>query len=411
MKKVKLFHGSLFMGLCFCALLFSGCSKEEMTTETDSGRGVHLKSGSLTAEVTLSGTTWKAVNSETTVYSGSDMFAAVNAAIASLPTRTTYGTVNIRNSGNSGSSDYSNTNTFKAIRLKPYTTLNFYNNTINANSGDDWIVPIFGDRVGNIKILNLKITGRVRYGIWMRSVSNLTITNITEKISSGLCIRLDPTTVNVTNVTINGTINLSGSSSNQGMGIETSFVDGLVIGDVVATDLAGCGVLLNNTKNVTINSITATRCDQYGSYAGFRCANTNGPNIVCKSLIAKDCGRGFFSCSNSVGTTINKVTISGSYNQGILLENCQGTSILSGTVTNSRSHGVRISQRSSADYPEGIQSKHNKIQGLQVHDNAGGGFYESNGDYNIIQDCDFTSNSGSNFIKVGPNTTVTNCTF
>ena len=186
MRKVKLSLGMLMMSIAIiCASL--SCSPEEVEPMASKDGEATASAGSMYAEVTLSGSTWRAVNNGTTVYSGSDMFAAVNAAIGSLPSRTSKGTVRIKNSGSSGSSGGS----LKSINIENNTILDFGGVTINANSGDNLIVPINGIRKSNIEIRGLRVTGLVRYGIWLQGCTNIIISNTTMSLSGGLGIRVD----------------------------------------------------------------------------------------------------------------------------------------------------------------------------------------------------------------------------
>jgi len=309
-------------------------------------------------EVTRSGSTWTAKVNGTTVYTGSDMFAAVQAAINGLtPNRTWKETVRIKNSGSSGSSGGS----IKAINIASYTVLDFGGCQIECNSGDNLIVPIQGERKTDIEILNLKIIGNPRYGIWLKSCSNINIANITMQLTGGLGIRIDHSKGSwSTNVRIDNT-NISGASDHA---IETYGVDNLTVGTVVSSDTGGCGLLLNLTKNATIGTVNATRANYGGGYAAFRIANNAGPNIKVDKVIARDCGRGFFSVSGSNGCTINYVDISGSTSQGILIEDSQNIVINGGVVKNC-AEGVRITSRSSTEF---LPSQYNTVQNLRVYD-------------------------------------------
>lgn len=316
---------------CFIltTLLFAltGCTKDYDKIETTENAEVHLKSGTMTAEVTRSGSTWTTRNGTTTVYTGTDMFAAVNAGINSLPAnRTTRGTVNIRNSGDSGPSG----GAVKAINMQSNTILNFHGHTINGNSGDDLIVPIRADRRTNIEVRNIVITGRVRYGIWFRGCTNMIIDGARIHLSAPwLGIRVDNSTAATRNLTIRGTININGTSH----GIETFGLDGFSIGDVTVTNTTGCGVLLNQSRNGTVGIVNGTNNNPGGGYATFRVANNNGPNVTVQRVNSRGSGRGVFSVSGSHGTTIHHVDIANTTSHGIFLEDASNTRINAGTVS------------------------------------------------------------------------------
>ena len=333
MKK-KFFLSIMFLSILLVfTFSFSSCSEEliEPDVELADNAETELKSGTLTAEVTKSGSTWTTKNGGTTVYTGTDMFAAVNAGIASLPSgRTSKGTVNIKNSGDSGSSG----GAVKAINMQSYTILNFNGCTINGNSGDDLIVPIQADRKSNIEVRNVKITGRVRYGIWFKGCTNMIIDGVTMTLSGTgsheLGIRVDHSTAATKNLTIKGTINISGG---KGHCIETYGLDGFSIGSVTVSNSGGCGVLLNQSKNGTVGTVTGSRNCNGGGYATFRVANNNGPNVTCAKVYARNSGRGFFSVSGSNGTTVTTVDIASCTSHGIFLEDASNTKVNGGTVS------------------------------------------------------------------------------
>ena len=119
MKNSK--FGLFILSLAIAAILNVSCSK----VEDQKDEGSRLKA---TGEVTLSGSTWTAKVDGVTKYTGTDMFAACNAAIAAMSS----GTVNLRASGSSGASG----GVVKAINLKSNITFNGNGYTINANTTD-----------------------------------------------------------------------------------------------------------------------------------------------------------------------------------------------------------------------------------------------------------------------------------
>ena len=278
------------------------------------------------AEITRSGNTWYASVDGTNVYTGSRFFDATNTAIDNMSS----GTVHIRNSGDSGP-DGGNV---YAIRPKAGMTLDFHGHIVNANGGD-LIVPVYCDRRDNITVQNLVVTGNPRYGVWFRGCSNAVFENITMNLSNnspvGLGMRIDSSTATASNLTIRGSINIDGSA---GHAIETYGIEGFSIGDVNVTNSGGCGLLLNDSRNGTVGNVVGHHNNLGGGYATFRVANNNGPNVSVNSVYSRDSGRGFFSVTNSNGTTINSVDIANTTAQGIFLEDASNTHVISGSVSN-----------------------------------------------------------------------------
>ncbi|MGC1507586.1 RICIN domain-containing protein [Ketobacter sp.] len=279
------------------------------------------------AEVTRnSNGSWQSRVEGSTVYNGSRFFDAVNAAANSMGP----GTINIRNSGNSGP-DGGNV---YGIRPQPNQTLDFHDNTVHADGGE-LIVPVYCDRRDNITVRNLKVTGSPRYGVWFRGCSDITLEDIEMDLSYhpavGLGIRVDYYTGPSSNLTIRGNININGSTTHA---IETYGVEGFSIGDVTVTNSGGSGLLLNDSRNGTVGHVRGHHNNLGGGYATFRVANDNGPNVTVESVYSRDSGRGFFSVTNSHGTTIKQVDIANSTKQNILLQNAWDTHVLAGKVSN-----------------------------------------------------------------------------
>jgi hypothetical protein len=162
------------------------------------------------------------------------------------------------------------------------------------------------------------------------------------------------------------------------MGVETYGLDGFTAGTVTATNMTECGLLFNQSKNCTVGRVNATNCNYGGGYAGFRVANSNGPNVNVSSVYSKSCGRGFFSVTSSNGTTIGYLDAQNCSSHGALIENAQNTKINSGYIYNNGSHGVRFSSTLS------YGCKYNLVQGINTND----GICETSPcDYNTVKNC------------------------
>ena len=292
------------------------------------------------AEVTYTNGSWLARVEGNSVYNGNRYFDAINAAINNMGS----GTVNIRNSGASGSDG----GQVYAIRPQAGQTLDFHGHQVNANGGE-LVVPVYCDRRNNITVRNLHVVGNPRYGVWFRGCSNVTLENITMDLSNnnpvGLGIRVDSSTAPASNLTVAGNININGA---KGHGLETYGIDGFTIGDVTVTNNGGSGVLLNNSRNGTVGNVTGHYNNYGGGYATFRVANNNGPNVTVNSVYSRNSGRGFFSVSGSNGTTVNYVDIESSTSHGIFLEDASNTHVVSGRVANGNPNCQLVRTNSSS---------------------------------------------------------------
>ncbi|MFG1917367.1 RICIN domain-containing protein [Micromonospora sp. NPDC048898] len=330
-------------------------------------------SGSSNAEAVLSGSTWTARNGSSTVYSGADMLSAMQAAVTSLSAgRTSKQRVVVRGSGSMSAG--------ARLSLPSYTTLAVCGtiNVTGSGSGDQ--APVYSRGTTDVEVQNLTLTGSPLYGIFMRNVNNLTLGQIDMRLSAGLGVRIDnhggDRAVKVRNVRID-TVYVSGTGTH---GVETYGVDGLTIGTVTARNTRDSGLLLNDTINATIGTVDAQGAGTGTGYAAFRMANRNGrvgnsypTNIRVGTVLASGGGRGIFCVSESGGAVIDRVTISNTGNNAILVENCYNVVIagVAGTVTGGGE--VRIAARTEFPISSGIRLQNLTVSGTNITQSPCGG--------------------------------------
>ncbi|MEU7906497.1 hypothetical protein [Actinoplanes sp. NPDC049118] len=295
------------------------------------------------ADATLSGSTWTARRGGTTVYTGTDMRAAVQAAISSLPARTSKQNVLVRGSGSISANS--------RISLPSYTLLDVCGtiNVTGSGSGDQ--APVYSRGTRDVEVAHLNVTGAPLYGIFLRSVSNVILGQIDMRLSGGLGVRIDnygDTSVMSRNIRLDNAY-VSGARSHA---VETYGVDGIAIGTVTARNVGESGLLLNQTINATVGTVDAENAGTGTGYAAFRMANRNGrvgsgypTNIRVGTVKARGGGRGVFCVSESGGATIDNVDIANTGNNSVLVENCHNVVIAGGSGTISGGGEVRISSR------------------------------------------------------------------
>jgi hypothetical protein len=316
------------------------------------------------AEAVLSGGTWTSRNGSRVVYTGGDMRAAVQAAIGSLTAgRTAKQWVVVRGSGSISAGS--------RISLPSFTGIDVCGtiNVTGTGSGDQ--APIYSRGTRDIEVRYLNVTGVPLYGVFMRNVQNVILGQIDMRLSRGLGVRIDnrgDTSQWTKNVRIDN-VYVSGASSHA---VETYGVDGLTVGTVTARNVGESGLLLNQTINANVTKVDAENAGTGTGYAAFRMANRNGrvgsgypTNIRVGEVIARGGGRGVFCVSESGGATINKVTISNTGNNSVLIENCYNVNLAaqSGTITGGGE--LRLAARS--EFPN---NKDITIQNLTVTNSA-----------------------------------------
>ncbi|GGX32011.1 hypothetical protein GCM10010297_61920 [Streptomyces malachitofuscus] len=301
--------------------------------------------GSYQAEAVRNGSTWTARRGSSTVYTGGDMRAAVQAAIGSLsPGRTSKERVVVRGSGSLSAGS--------RISLPSYTVLDVCGTIDVTGSGSGDQAPVYSRGTRDIEVQHLNVTGAPLYGVFLRNVQNVVLGQIDMRLSRGLGVRIDnrgDTGQWTRNVRIDN-VYVSGASSHA---VETYGVNGLTIGTVTARNVGESGLLLNQTVNATVSRVDAENAGTGTGYAAFRMANRNGriggsypTNIRVGEVVARGGGRGVFCVSESGGATIDRITLSDTGNNAILIENCYNVTLAaqSGTVTGGGE--IRLAARS-----------------------------------------------------------------
>ncbi|MFD3626651.1 hypothetical protein [Streptomyces sp. NPDC058698] len=314
-------------------------------TASTPARAAACGDGSYQAEAVLNGSTWTARRGGSTVLTGTDMRAAVQAAINSLTSgRTGKERVVVRGSGSVSAGS--------RISLPSYTVLDVCGTIHVTGSGSGDQAPVYSRGTRDIEVQHLNVTGAPLYGIFLRNVQNVVLGQIDMRLSRGLGVRIDnrgDTSQWTRNVRIDD-VYVSGASSHA---VETYGVDGLTIGTVTARGVGESGLLLNQTVNATVSRVDAENAGTGTGYAAFRMANRNGrigssypTNIRVGEVIARGGGRGVFCVSESGGATIDRITLSNTGNNAILIENCFNVHLAaqSGTVTGGGE--IRLAARS-----------------------------------------------------------------
>ncbi|MGW4502775.1 RICIN domain-containing protein [Micromonospora sp. NPDC004336] len=311
------------------------------------GSATGCGSGSYHAEAVLSGGTWTARNGGTTVHTGTDLRAAVQAAVNSLAAgRTSKQRVVVRGSGPMSAGS--------RISLPSYTAIDVCGTINVTGSGTGDQAPIYSRGTTQVEVGHLTVTGTPLYGIFLRNVTDVVLGRIDMRLAGGLGVRIDnrgDTSQWTRNVRIDS-VHVSGASSHA---VETYGVDGLTIGTVTARDVGESGLLLNQTVNATVTTVDAENAGTGTGYAAFRMANRNGrigsaypTNVRVGTVRARGGGRGVFCVSESGGAVIDRVDIADTGNNAILIENCYGVTIAAAGGTIARGGEVRLAERAES---------------------------------------------------------------
>jgi hypothetical protein len=294
--------------------------------------------GSFNAEVTQSGGTYTARNGSRTVYTGGNYADAMRAAVNSLTAgRTSQQRVVVRASGSIGTS---------VIGLPSQTAFEVCG-TINVGNatGRGAIEAL---NATNVSIPFLNMTGNPYFGLRFYGMNGLHLGQINMQLSGGLGIRFERDFPASSNVRMDN-IFVSGAGSHA---VETWNINGLTVGTVTSRNVGQAGLLIQTTTNAQIGLVDGQNTATGTGYAVFRMANRAGrvgssypTNIRVNEVRASGGGRGIFCVSESGGAVIDRITISNTGNNSILIENCYNMTIagVSGTVNGGGE--VRIASR------------------------------------------------------------------
>ncbi|GAA1849095.1 hypothetical protein [Myceligenerans crystallogenes] len=291
-----------------------------------------------TTMVTGSSGSYRTTKGGTTVYSGGDYRAAIQAGINNLDAnRTSQQHVAVPASGSIGAS---------TIDLPSNTSIAICG-TINVGnrSGRG---AIEATDASNVTIWDLNMTGNPYFGIRAYGMNGFHIGDVDFNLSGGMAVRFERDYAGSRNVVIDD-VYARGAGSDA---VETWNIDGLTVGRVTGRDVGGNALLLNNTRNARIGTVDGDDVATGTGYATFRTANRAGrmsdgsypTNIIVDKVISRGGGRGVFCVSESGGVQIRSVDLAGNGNNSVLIENCYNYRIDSGTVNGGGE--VRVAARS-----------------------------------------------------------------
>ncbi|WP_206074538.1 hypothetical protein [Antribacter gilvus] len=276
-------------------------------------------------------------NGTRTVYTGSDYRAAIQAGVNSLTAgRTSQQHVAVPASGSIGAS---------TISLPSHTSISICG-TMNVayRSGRGAIEAL---NASNVTIWDLNMTGNPYFGLRFYGMNGLHLGRINLNLSSGMGIRFERDFPGSRNVVMDS-IYVSGASSHA---VETWHINGLTVGTVTARNVGESGLLLQGTTNARIGTVDGNNVGGGTGYATLRMANRNGrladgsypTNVIVDRVVSRGGGRGIFCVSESGGVQIKNIDLASNGSNAILIENCYGVRIDSGTVNGGGE--VRISAR------------------------------------------------------------------
>ncbi|GAA1669402.1 hypothetical protein GCM10009830_13940 [Glycomyces endophyticus] len=278
--------------------------------------------GSPHATVTGSSGSYTTREGSTTVYSGSDYRAAVQAGVDTISSGQR---VAVMASGSIGA------NTITIQSGKTFEGCGTIN--VGNRSGRG---AIESTGTTNVYIPYLKMTGSPYFGLRFSGTTGLRLGDIDLTLSGGLGIRFDRDAAWNYEVRMDD-IYVSGAGSHA---VETWNIDGLDVYKLVAVNVGESGLLIQRSRNVWVGLVDGNNVGAGTGYATLRFANNNGQlangsyttNVWVDKVVSRGGGRGVFCVSQSGGAIIRNVDLASNGNNSILIENCYNLTIQAGTV-------------------------------------------------------------------------------
>ncbi len=331
--------------LAALAALATAASSLVLAPAAHAAPGTSCTGSTVHGSAVQDGGTWRAYRGTRELWSGSDMLTAIQRAIDGLDAgRTSKQRVVVNGSGTMSAN--------ARITLPSHTAFESCGTIHVSGSGSGNVAGIYMRGVRDIEVARVAMTGTPVYGIFARNVDDLRLRDVDLRLSGGgIGVRID-NHGDRSRMARNIAIDRVFVSGNGGHGVETYGVDGLTVGTVTARDVRNAGLLLNQTINARIGTVDAVNTATGTGYAAFRIANRAGrvgssypTNIEVGTVRASGGGRGIFCVSESGGLRVDRVELTNTGNNPVLIENCTNVSLATTSGTVSRGD-VRLAARS-----------------------------------------------------------------
>lgn len=257
--------------------------------------------------------------------------------------------------------------------------LNNMDITVNAPGQAGTLINMSNCHNSTLRNLTYRPIGTWSYAHFISNCDQFTMENIRVLASGcGIGVRLQGAmngssiTDRMVGVTINGTCEFSGMSTDQ-HAIETMGVDQLRINTTVrGTNTGGCALMLNNTSDASVVGVHSQNAGVGSPLGSLRVANSCGNGIHIGSLYSSGSTRGLHIVDTATPLTnfsLGTTTIVSPRDRGMALFGGNGLSLgASGTCDIS---GVGFTNAVHL----GSSVRNTKFYNARIHDNLGVGIY------------------------------------
>lgn len=235
------------------------------------------------------------------------------------------------------------------VRMRTTSSFNYLTSTYAYARTPVGKAAIWAYKSGGIQISGLKLNGYPSYGLHISSCASPSITNTDVDCRNTsqpvVAIRVDSEGSTRTTGLYARNINVRNMVSGDKEGFETYSIDGYDLDGMWASNLGGCGVLINDGRNGKIGTANSSLCGKGTTYAGLRWAN-NCATATASRGNSNDSSRGIFIL-NATGITVNTAAIVNCPVDSIWIQNGSNNRVASGTVKGGKRPAITSSPGSS----------------------------------------------------------------
>ncbi|WP_339106155.1 LamG-like jellyroll fold domain-containing protein [Haloterrigena salinisoli] len=220
----------------------------------------------------------------------------------------------------------------------------------------------------HIEIPNFTLHGPADYGILLHSVTDVVLGNIRLHMPTGEGVRIDNESDSEDRSTDIQVDRVYGVGTDYHL-FETAAVDRIQINQVLAKNVGGCAVLLNDSSDATIGDIIEYSPDipDDWKYATFRTTFQDG-RVTADNIVSHQAGRGLHIHRGSGEIVINNVYIEGARNKGAVINAPPNTILNGGIIKNCQGEAVDLYSTTDPKLTPERRAEGVKITNMRIYD-------------------------------------------
>jgi len=301
------------------------------------------------------------------IANGGDVIDVAQAAVNSLTAgRDWKETVAVVSPGTVGPTDSSH-----ELVLPSYTVLDAPT-TITVDDSDPLeVIPVKARDADHVEVRNLTVRGAPEYTMVFNSVSNLRLENIAvehQPSGAGTGIRIDGNGGSGERSADIQAERIYGENVDSHL-FETRRVDRVQVDQVVARNVSGCTVLLNETADATVSDVIeySPNPPNETDYATFRTTYQQG-RVAVDNVVSHQADRGLHLHTGSGELVINNVYIDSPRGRGAVMSGPPNTVLDGGVIKNCDGKAIDLYTISDPETEPERRADGVKLTNLRIYD-------------------------------------------